>query len=76
MMSKGLGTRMTWEEIKLNYPHQNVGLVDCLPDPITMDSAIVKYTDKETSYFDLLKMALNGEIALRYTTLDEDCMVI
>ena len=63
---------MTWEEIKKAYPHQNLGLIKCLPDSNNIESAIVKYTEKEISYDNLCLMAIKGEIALRYTTIDED----
>ena len=33
---------------------------------------IVKYTDKDTTYENLVDMAMNGSITLLYTTLDED----
>ncbi len=60
--------RLTWDEIKRRYPHQNVGLIDCLPDSLNIDSAVVKYTEKDTSYDEMCLMAFMGEIALRYTT--------
>ena len=64
--------RMSWDEIKTKYPHQNVGLIDCQPDSYDIKSAIVKYTDKDLSYQDLIKKAMLGEIHLMYTTMDED----
>ena len=63
--------RMTCEEIVKKYPHQNVGLVGCQPDSMNIESAIIKYTEKETSYDDLCLMAFRGEIALRYTTPED-----
>lgn len=66
--------RLTWEEIKLKYPHMNVGLVDIERggNSVTVKSAVVKYTSLETSYEELVSRALSGEITMLYTTLDED----
>lgn len=63
--------RMTWEEIQRKYPDQWVGLVDVKyvdDDGISVESAVVKYTDKSKS--DLTRLALKGEIISRYTTPD------
>ena len=35
-------------------------------------SGVVKYTDENLSYDQLVILAMNNEIELRYTTLDED----
>ncbi len=66
--------RLTWEEIKKKYPHQYVGLteVEYGRNKASVISAIVKYTDKNIAYNDMLLMYIRGEILLRYTTLDED----
>ncbi|MEE0862860.1 MAG: hypothetical protein U0L79_07750 [Lachnospiraceae bacterium] len=66
--------RLTWEQIKQKYPHQCVGLVDVESgiNSISVKSAIVKYTEKDTPYEKLLELAMAGEIHLLYTTLDED----
>ena len=72
MSGKDTGKRMTLEEIIAAYPHQNVGLIDCIPNSINFDTAIVKYTDREKTYSELVRMASNGEIFLMYTTVDED----
>ena len=64
--------RMTWQEIKEAYPHQNVGLVERIPNHVNFDTAIVKCTDKDKTYSELLHLAFNGEIDMRYTTMDED----
>lgn len=66
--------RLTWEEIKHKYPHMNVGLVDIETgiNSVSVKSAVVKYTSLETAYEELLHKALEGEITLLYTTLDED----
>lgn len=67
-----MGQRMTWEEIKERYPHQNVGLVDCLPDKNNIKSAIVICSEEDTSYDDICLMAVRGKCKMTYTTLDED----
>lgn len=75
MMKKCLTReRLTWSQIKEQYPHQYVALsqIQYGINKATVDSAIVLYTDKEKSYEDLLNMYLKGEVLLRYTTLDED----
>ena len=51
--------RLTWEEIGEKYPDQWVGLVDVKyenNDGITIESAVVKYTDKSHDELLLLKM--------------------
>ena len=66
-----MADRMTWEEIQKKYPDQWVGLVDVKyvdDDGISVESAVVKYTDKSKS--DLTRLVLNGEIISRYTTPD------
>lgn len=70
--------RLIWEQIKEKYPHQYVGMVDIETDVnnASIKSAVVKYTDADTSYDDLVGMHLRGEIKLRYTTLDEDCVLL
>ncbi len=66
-----MADRMTWEEIQKKYPDQWVGLIDVKyvdDDGISVESAVVKYTDKSKS--DLTRLALKGEIISRYTTPD------
>ncbi len=66
-----MANRMTWEEIQKKYPDQWVGLVDVKyvdDDGISVESAVVKYTDKSKS--DLTRLVLKGEIISRYTTPD------
>lgn len=66
-----MDVRMTWEEIQKKYPDQWVGLIDVKyvdDDGISVESAVVKYTDKPKS--DLTRLALKGEIISRYTTPD------
>ena len=66
-----MAARMTWEEIQKKYPDQWVGLIDVKyvdDDGISVESAVVKYTDKSKS--DLTRLVLKGEIISRYTTPD------
>lgn len=66
-----MSDRMTWKEIKEKYPDQWLGLIDVKyidNDGISIESAIVKYTDKTKS--ELTILALKGEIVSRYTTPD------
>lgn len=60
--------RMTWEQIQMKYPDQWVGLVDVRyqnDDGISVESAIVKYTNKKKS--ELTRLVLKGEIIARHT---------
>jgi len=68
--------RLSWTEIVKKYPHQYVGLteVEKYPGSITTKSAVVSYTSKETSYTQLLEMAMQGEITLHYTTPEENSL--
>ena len=74
MLSNDLNKRMTWEEICNKYPHQNVGLIKCLPDDLNIETAIVKYTEKDISYNEMIEKALDGEILMMFTSLSE-CVV-
>lgn len=69
-----MSERLTWEEIKEKYPHQNVGLTDVVMEENSniIQSAIVKYTDSDTDYNTMAQLAISGEIIVRYTTFDED----
>ena len=73
-----ISKRLTWEEIKRKYPHQNVGLVDVemAPNKVVVKSAVVKYTDKNTDYNEMAYLALQGKLTLRYTTLDEELVLM
>ncbi len=60
--------RMTWEQIQKEYPNQWVGLVDVQyqnDDGISVESAVVKYTDKTKS--ELTRLVLKGAIISRHT---------
>ena len=66
--------RLSWNEIKTLYPAQHVGLVDLIfedEDQMNVESAVVKYTDKDVSDGQLMLMAKRGEIVRRYTSLEE-----
>ena len=63
-----MNERMTWEQIQMKYPDQWVGLVDVRyqnDDGISVESAIVKYTNKKKS--ELTRLVLKGEISARHT---------
>lgn len=60
--------RLTWEQIQEKYPNQWVGLIDVHyidNDGVSVESAIVKYTDKTKS--ELTELVLDGEIISRHT---------
>ena len=66
-----MNKRLTWKEIKEQYPDKWVGLIDVKyknNDNITIESAVVKYTDKTKT--ELIYMSLAGEIVAKYTTPD------
>lgn len=63
--------RLTWEQIQEQYPDQWVGLTDVQymdNDGISVESAVVKYTDKTKS--ELTRLVLKGEIISRHTNPD------
>lgn len=63
-----MNERMTWEQIQMKYPDRWVGLVDVRyqnDDGISVESAIVKYTNKKKS--ELTRLVLKGEIIARHT---------
>lgn len=63
--------RLTWEEIKARYPHQNVGLVDCEPEASNFRTARVKYTERDISRKEMLQKVFDGEIYMVYTNPEE-----
>ena len=66
-----MGERLSWEQIKEKYPNQWVGLTDVKyieDDGISIESAIVKYTNKPKN--ELTHLALEGEIISRHTAPD------
>ena len=63
-----MAERLTWKQIQEKYPDQWVGLVDVQyrdDDGISVESAVVKYTDKTKS--ELTRIVLKGEIVSRHT---------
>ena len=65
--------RLTWEEIKQQYPHQYVGLIDVQKDcQNKIISAIVLCTSENTDYVKMLDMAMENKIYMTYPTADED----
>lgn len=66
-----MAERLTWEQIQKKYPDQWVGLTDVQyknNDGVSVESAVVKYTDKTKS--ELTKLVLDGEIISRHTNPD------
>ncbi len=73
MSSEHMGKRLTWEEIKRYFPHQVVGLVDCMPEgEFDIETAVVKYTDKTTPYETLVDKVFLGEIRVVSTDYEDD----
>ena len=67
--------KLSWEQIKEQYPHQNVGLVDvefATPQGGAILYARVVCTDKNTDRNDMAFRAVRGDYIIRYTTMDED----
>lgn len=65
------GERLSWSEIQARYPDQWVGLIEVKyhnDDGISIESAIVKYTDRSKG--ELTRRMLAGEIDAVYTTPD------
>lgn len=66
--------RLTWSEIQEKYPEQWVGLVDVtfeLDNSATIESAVVKYTDKTKDELALMQVETRGELIGVYTTPDK-----
>lgn len=64
-----MGERLTWEEMQEKYPDKWLGLTDVKyvnNDGVSVESAVVKYTDKTKTELAYLSMA--GEALPRYTT--------
>ncbi len=63
-----MNERMTWGQIQEKYPNQWVGLVEVQyqnNDGISVESAVVRYTDKTKA--ELTRLVLKGEIIARHT---------
>lgn len=71
--------RLSWNEIKTLYPAQHVGLIDVIfedEDQMNVESAVVKYTDKDVSDGQLMLMAKRGKIVRRYTSLEDSQLLL
>ena len=71
-----MGERLTWEEMQEKYPDMWLGLTDVKfvnDDGVSVESAVVKYTDKTKT--ELAYLALAGEVVPQYTTPD-NCLQI
>lgn len=75
MIEPKISKRMTWDEIKKQYPYQNVGLIECYPNSSNIESAIVKYSEKDISYSEMIEKAFDGEISMMFTGLNK-CVVL
>lgn len=75
MVTENLKRRMTWEEIQSAFPYQNVGLIECYPNKFSIESAIVKYSEQDISYDEMVEKALEGEITMMFTALNK-CVVL
>lgn len=65
--------RLTWKQIKEKYPSQWVGMIDCkMKDGINIESAIVKYTEKDMSSDQMAYETIKGNMIARYTTLNDE----
>lgn len=65
--------RMTWNEIKKNYPDKWIGMTNVKyinDDGVNIESAVVKYTNMTKA--ELTRRMLDGEIISRYTTPDNE----
>ena len=65
--------RMTWEEIKGKYPNQWVGLVNVEyveDDGVTIESAVVKYSDKTGDELFLTAMKNGEALNIRHTNVN------
>lgn len=65
--------RLSWKEIQEKYPDRWVGLVDVEYEPdndATIQSAVVKYTDKSKNELTRMQIESNGGVLARYTTPD------
>ncbi len=65
--------KLTWEQIKQQYPEQYVGLSDITREQGSnhIVTAVVSCTSQDCSYEDMLDQALNGVIYMTYPTADE-----
>lgn len=62
--------RLTWEEIKQNYPNQLLGLTDVkwVPtDHSQVESAVVLYTNKTMPELVEIQIQTKGKVVLRDT---------
>ena len=64
--------RLSWEQIKETYPEDYVGLSDIETDQNGgIAFANVSCSTKETSYEDMLGMAIDGKIHMTYPNADQ-----
>ena len=64
--------RQKWADIVAQYPSQWVGLVDVKFDKgLAIDSAVVKFTEKDMDPNEMAMETMRGNLFARYTTPDE-----
>lgn len=67
-----MNQRLTWNEIKKKYPSQWVGMVDVKKkNDIDIESAVVKYTEKDMTSDEMALATVKGEMVACYTTPDD-----
>ena len=72
-----MAKRMSWNEIKKEYPSQWVALVDCtMKRGVDVVSGVVKYTERDKTSDEMACEAIkSGNLVVRYTTPEEEtCM--
>ena len=67
-----MSPRMTWNDIKKTYPDQHVGLADVeFGDNDEIKSAIVMYSENNTSKNHIFEQAICGKVIQAYTSPDK-----
>ena len=66
-----MSKRMSWEDIKKEYPDMWVGLTDVnWLNSANIESAVVAHTEKDMSTEELDELGFEGKIVVIYTTPD------
>ena len=67
-----MSPRMTWSDIKKTYPDQHVGLAEVeFGDHDEIKSAIVMYSENNTSKNHIFEQAIGGKVIQAYTSPDK-----
>ena len=67
--------RLSWKEIQEKYPEQHVGLTNVEWKNGRIVSAVVKYSEMNSTKSEIFSRALKGEVFSRYTAPDSRCQV-